>query len=112
MPKATVKLTAATAGAAELLLAELASVDADKDRLERRSKELRQQILGLFVEEGATSYRSVWGLVTVSQTVSYTYSDAIVAAEINLKAQRETERKLGTAKVAETKPVLKVTYSK
>lgn len=109
---AATPLPAAYHGAAELLIGQLATVEAEAKALEAKAKELRQNLLALFTSEGATTYRSVWGLVTVSQTVSYSYSDNVVAAEIALKAQRETERKLNVAKVADSKPKLTITYSK
>jgi hypothetical protein len=50
--------------------------------------------------------------MTLSDAVTYTYSDDIVTAEINLKAQKEIERKTKVAEVATSKKSLKVTYSK
>ena len=89
----------------------LASTDARLKEAEAESKRLRAEIAGIMGAAGIKSHRSVWGLVTLADSNTYTYSAKITALEVQLKAERELERRCGIASVT-TGQVLKVTYSK
>lgn len=95
----------------EHLMGALATTDAKLKEMEAESKRLRTEIAGIMSAGGIKSHRSVWGLVTLADSNSYTYSHNVTTLEIQLKAERELERKTGIAGV-ETKQVLKVTYAK
>ena len=95
----------------EHLMGALATADAKLKECEAESKRLRAEIAGIMSTANVKSHRSVWGLVTLSDSNSYTYSHNVTTLEIQLKAERELERKCGIASV-ETKQVLKVTYAK
>jgi len=89
----------------------LATADAKLKESEAESKRLRNEIAGIMSAGGIKSHRSVWGLVTLADSNTYTYSHNVTTLEIQLKAERELERRTGIAGV-ETKQVLKVTYAK
>ena len=112
---ATIQLPTAYHGAAELLLADLASIDGQAKALAKRDKELRAKLAKLFISEDGsieyTSFRSVWGLVTMTETIAYGYDDAIVEAEIRLKSDKETARTLDRAEILSRKPTMKISYS-
>jgi hypothetical protein len=111
-PMATYDLPAAiVTDTVEHLMGALATTDAKLKEMEAESKRLRVEIAGIMSAGGIKSHRSVWGLVTLSDSNSYTYSHNVTTLEIQLKAERELERKTGIAGV-ETKQVLKVTYAK
>jgi hypothetical protein len=95
----------------EHLMGALATTDAKLKEMEAESKRLRGEIAGIMSAGGIKSHRSVWGLVTLADSNSYTYSHNVTTLEIQLKAERELERRTGIAGV-ETKQVLKVTYAK
>lgn len=111
-PMATYDLPAAiVTDTVEHLMGALATADAKCKEAEAESKRLRTEIAGIMGAAGIKSHRSVWGLVTLADSNSYTYSHNVTTLEIQLKAERELERKCGIAGV-ETKQVLKVTYAK
>jgi hypothetical protein len=109
--------TATTAAAIALgqidaLAGRLATADAAAAAAKKESDRLRGEVIKLMADAAIKSHRTAWGLMTLSDAVTYTYSDDIVTAEINLKAQKEIERKTKVAEVATSKKSLKVTYSK
>ena len=111
-PMATYDLPAAiVTDTIEHLMGALATADAAVKQAEAESKRLRAEIAGIMSAANVKSHRSVWGLVTLSDSNVYTYSHNVTTLEIQLKAERELERKCGIAGV-ETKQVLKVTYAK
>lgn len=95
----------------EHLMGALATADAALKEAKAESDRLRGEIAGVMAAAGIKSHRSVWGLVTLADSNTYTYSHNVTTLEIQLKAERELERKTGIAGV-ETKQVLKVTYAK
>jgi hypothetical protein len=116
MPTATAATATATAaiamGEIDALARRLATADAEIAVAKKESDRLRGLIASRMEFAGVKSHRTVWGLMTLADANSYTYSADIVAADINLKAQKEIERKTGVAEVATSKKSLKVTYSK
>lgn len=103
--------TAIVSDTLETLMGALATADAKVKEAKAESDRLRTEIAGIMGAAGIKSHRSVWGLVTLSDSNTYTYSHNVTTLEIQLKAERELERKCGIAGV-ETKQVLKVTYAK
>lgn len=99
-------------GQIDALAGRLATADAAAAAAKKESDRLRGEISELMQDAAIKSHRTAWGLMTLSDAVTYTYSADIVAADINLKAQKEIERKTGVAEVATSKKSLKVTYSK
>jgi hypothetical protein len=95
----------------EHLMGALATADQRLKVAEAESKRLRSEIASIMSAGSIKSHRSVWGLVTLADSNSYTYSHNVTTLEIQLKAERELERKCNIASV-ETKQVLKVTYAK
>jgi hypothetical protein len=111
MPTATTA-AAISLGQIDALAGRLATADAAAAAAKKESDRLRGEVIKLMADAAIKSHRSAWGLMTLSDAVTYTYSDDIVTAEINLKAQKEIERKTKVAEVATSKKSLKVTYSK
>tara|TARA_R110000868_G_scaffold403456_1_gene680774 strand:- start:597 stop:929 length:333 start_codon:yes stop_codon:yes gene_type:complete len=99
------------ADSVEYVMQSLATTDQKLKELQDESKRLRAEVAGIMSAGGIKSHRSVWGLVTLADSNTYTYSDNIVRLEIQLKAEREIEKKTGIAQ-GETKQVLKITYAK
>ena len=83
----------------------IAAAKKESDRLRGLIAE-RMQIAAL------KSHRTAWGLMTLSDSVTYSYSHNVTTLEIQLKAERELERKCGIAEVLTSKKSLKVTYAK
>jgi hypothetical protein len=96
----------------ENLMGHLATCDAKLKECEAESKRLRDEIAGIMSAANVKSHRSVWGLVTLSESKTYSYSHNVTTLEIQLKAERELERKCNIADVKEVKQVLKVTWAK
>jgi hypothetical protein len=99
-------------GEVDALAGRLATADAALKAAKEESDRLRGEIASRMESAGVKSHRTAWGLMTISDAVTYTYSADVVAAEIKLKGQKEIERKVGVAEVATSKKSLKVTYSK
>ena len=112
MPIATTAAATLAMGEVDALAGRLATADAALAAAKKESDRLRGEISSRMEDAGVKSHRTPWGLMTLSDSVTYTYSADIVAADINLKAQKEIERKTGVAEVATSKKSLKVTYSK
>jgi hypothetical protein len=112
MPTATTAAAALAMGEVDALAGRLATADAAAAAAKKESDRLRGEIASRMADAGVKSHRTAWGLMTLSNVVTYTYSADIVTLEINLKAQKEIERKTGVADVANSKQSLKVTYSK
>ena len=112
MPTATTAAAALAMGEVDALAGRLATADAAAAAAKKESDRLRGEIASRMADAGVKSHRTAWGLMTLSDSVTYTYSADIVAADINLKAQKEIERKTGVAEIATSKKSLKVTYSK
>ena len=118
-PSRTMKNAAATTAAAALaigqidaLASRLATADAAVKKAEKESARLRGEISELMQDSGIKSHRTAWALMTLSDAVTYTYSDKVTVLDVQLKGQREIERKTGVAEIATSKKSLKVTYSK
>lgn len=109
---ATTAAAALAIGQIDALASRLATADAAVKKAEKESARLRGEISKLMEDCDIKSHRTAWGLMTLSDSVTYTYSADVVTADINLKAQKEIERKTGVAEVATSKKSLKVTYSK
>ena len=103
---------AIVADTVEHLMGALATADAKLKECEAESKRLRAEIASIMTAGNIKSHRTVWGLVTLSESKTYTYSHNVTTLEIQLKAERELERKCNIAQVSEVKSILKVTYAR
>ena len=112
MSTATTVAAALALGEIDALAGRLATADAAAAAAKKESDRLRGEISSRMETAAIKSHRTAWGLMTLSDSVTYTYSADVVTADINLKAQKEIERKTGVAEVATSKKSLKVTYSK
>ena len=113
MPAAAATTAAAIAiGEIDALAGRLATADAALAAAKKESDRLRGEIASRMADAGVKSHRTAWGLMTLSDSVTYGYSHNVTTLEIQLKAEREVERKCGIAEVLTSKKSLKVTYSK
>ena len=103
--------TAIAMGEVDALARRLATADAELVSAKKESDRLRGLIASRMEFAGVKSHRTVWGLMTLADANSYTYSHNVTTLQIQLEGERKIERKTGIAKV-ETKKSLKVTYSK
>ena len=109
---ATTAAAALAIGQIDALASRLATADAAVKKAEKESARLRGEISELMQDSGIKSHRTAWALMTLSDAVTYTYSDKVTVLDVQLKGQREIERKTGVAEIATSKKSLKVTYSK
>jgi len=111
MPNATTTAAAIAMGEIDALAGRLATADAALKAAKEESDRLRGEIASRMESAGVKSHRTAWGLITLADSNSYTYSHNVTTLQIQLEGERKIERKTGIAKV-ETKKSLKVTYSK
>ena len=111
MSTATTAAAAIAMGEVDALAGRLATADADLATAKAESARLRGEIASRMEIAGVKSHRTAWGLITLADSNSYTYSHNVITLQIQLEGAREIERKTGIAEVA-TKKSLKVTYSK
>ena len=90
----------------------LATADAAANAAAAEYKRLRDEIAGIMIAADVNSERTVWGLVSLTSRDKVTYSDAIACLEIDLKAAKSKEVKMGIAKVTEGDKFIRVTWSK
>ena len=96
----------------ETLMGHLATADAAANAAAAEYKRLRDEIAGIMIAADVNSERTVWGLVSLTSRDKVTYSDAIACLEIDLKAAKSKEVKMGIAKVTEGDKFIRVTWSK
>ena len=111
MSTATTAAATIAMGEVDALAGRLATADADLAAAKKESDRLRGQISSRMEDAGVKSHRTAWGLITLADSNSYTYSHNVLTLQIQLEGERKIERKTGIASV-ETKKSLKVTYSK
>ena len=111
MSTATTAAAALALGEIDALAGRLATADADLAAAKKESDRLRGEISSRMEIAAIKSHRTAWGLITLADSNSYTYSHNVTTLQIQLEGERKIERKTGIAKV-ETKKSLKVTYSK
>ena len=112
MPANTNTAAAIAMGEVDVLAGLLATADANLATAKKESDRLRGEVIKLMADADIKSHRTAWGLMTLSDAVTYGYTEAVTIAEINLRGQKEIERKTGVAEIATSKKSLKVTYSK
>jgi len=96
----------------EHLMGKLATADKVYKEAEAEKERLRDEIAGIMISADVTSERTCWGLVSLTSRDKVTYSDAIACLEIDLKAAKSKEVKMGIAKVAEGDKFIRVTWAK
>jgi hypothetical protein len=96
----------------EILMGRLATADKVYKEAEAEKERLRGEIAGIMCSADVTSERTCWGLVSLSSKDKVTYSDAIACLEIDLKAAKSKEVKMGIAKVTEGDKFIRVTWAK
>ena len=111
MSTATTAAVAIALGEIDALAGRLATADAAADAAKKESDRLRGDISSRMEIAAIKSHRTAWGLITLADSNSYTYSNNVTTLQIQLEGERKIERKTGIASV-ETKKSLKVTYSK
>ena len=111
MPIATTAAAALALGEIDALAGSLATADDALIAAKKESDRLRGEIASRMEIAAIKSHRTAWGLITLADSNSYTYSHNVTTLQIQLEGERKIERKTGIAKV-ETKKSLKVTYSK
>ena len=111
MPIATTAAAAIAMGEVDTLAGHLATADDAVAAAKKESARLRGEITSRMEIAGVKSHRTAWGLITLADANSYTYSHNVTTLQIQLEGAREIERKTGIAEVA-TKKSLKVTYTK
>ena len=101
-----------TSGVIEHLAGTLATADKKLKECEAECARIKSQILDEMVAAGIKSERTCWGLVSLTSRDKVAYSDAIACLEIDLKAAKSKEVKMGIAKVTEGDKFIRVTWSK
>jgi hypothetical protein len=96
----------------ETLMGHLATADAAANAAAAEYKRLRDEIAGIMIAADVTSERTCWGLVSLTSRDKVAYSDAIACLEIDLKAAKSKEVKMGIAKVTEGDKFIRVTWAK
>ena len=96
----------------ETLMGHLATADAAANAAAAECKRLRDEIAGIMIAADVTSERTCWGLVSLTSRDKVAYSDAIACLEIDLKAAKSKEVKMGIAKVTEGDKFIRVTWAK
>jgi hypothetical protein len=96
----------------EHLMGKLATADKVYKEAEAEKERLRDEIAGIMCSANVTSERTCWGLVSLTSRDKVTYSDAIACLEIDLKAAKSKEVKMGIAKVTEGDKFIRVTWAK
>jgi hypothetical protein len=112
MPNATTTAAAIAMGEVDALAGRLATADAALKAAKEESDRLRGEIASRMESTGVKSHRTAWGLLTLSDAVTYGYSQNVTTLQIQLESERKIERKCGIAEVLTSKKSLKVTYSK
>ena len=112
MPNATTTAAAIAMGEIDALAGHLATADAALKAAKEESDRLRGEISKLMADADIKSHRTAWGLMTLSDSVTYAYSHNVTTLQIQLEGERKIERKTGIAEVMTSKKSLKVTYSK
>ena len=90
----------------------LATADAAANAAAAEYKRLRDEIAGIMIAADVNSERTVWGLVSLQSRDKISYSDEIACLEIDLKAAKSKEVKMGIAKVTEGDKFIRVTWAK
>jgi hypothetical protein len=99
-------------GVIEHLAGTLATADKKLKECEAECARIKSKIVSEMIDSGIKSERTCWGLVSLQSRDKVTYSDAIACLEIDLKAAKSKEVKMGIAKVADGDPFIRVTWSK
>jgi len=96
----------------ELLMGRLATADKVFKEAEAEKDRLRNEIASIMISGDVTSERTCWGLVSLTSRDKVTYSDAIACLEIDLKAAKSKEVRIGAAKVTDGEKFIRVTWAK
>lgn len=99
-------------GVIEHLAGTLATADKKLKECEAECARIKSKIVSEMIDSGIKSERTCWGLVSLQSRDKVTYSDAIACLEIDLKAAKSKEVKMGIAKVTEGDKFIRVTWSK
>jgi len=104
--------SAVVSGTIESLMGHLATADKINKEAEAEVKRLKSEIVGIMAAADVTSERTIWGLVSLTSRDKVTYSDAIACLEIDLKAAKDKEVRIGAAKVTDGEKFIRVTWAK
>lgn len=99
-------------GVVEHLAGTLATADKKLKECEAECARIKSQIIDEMIAAGIKSERTCWGLVSLTSRDKVTYSDEIACLEIDLKAAKSKEVKMGIAQVTEGDKFIRVTWSK
>ena len=99
-------------GVIEHLAGTLATADKKLKECEAECARIKSQIVDEMIAAGIKSERTCWGLVSLTSRDKVTYSDEIACLEIDLKAAKSKEVKMGIAQVTEGDKFIRVTWSK
>ena len=99
-------------GVVEHLAGTLATADKKLKECEAECARIKSQIIAEMVAADIKSERTCWGLVSLTSRDKVTYSDEIACLEIDLKAAKSKEVKMGIAQVTEGDKFIRVTWTK